>query len=126
MSETHRAQLGPVTVFSAKRAEVVRFYSEVAGLAADDAGEVTWLDTGEAKLAIHDPNDRQTPPEIRGQQAFVVWLGVGDVRAVYERAKAAGATIGEFHGDFFYAKDPEGRYVGFYALEDHHGHDHAH
>lgn len=126
MSGTHPGRLGPVTVFSARRSEVVRFYRDVAGLAPDDAGEVTWFDTGDAKLAIHDPADRQTPAEVRGQQAFVVWLGVDDVRVVYERAKAAGATIGEFHGDFFYAKDPEGRFVGFYALEEHHGHDHAH
>lgn len=126
MSDAHRAQLGPVTVFSAKRPDVVRFYSEVAGLVADDAGDVTWFDTGSAKLAIHDPTDRQTPPEIRGQSAFVVWIGVADVRAVFERVKAVAAAVGAFHGDFFYARDPEGRLVGFYTLEDHHGHDHAH
>jgi hypothetical protein len=34
--------------------------------------------------------------------------------------------VGDFHGDFFFAKDPDGRYVGVYTLEDHHGHDHDH
>ncbi len=126
MSDTQGAQLGPVTMFSAKRADVVRFYADVAGLSPDDSGDVTWFEAGEVRIAVHEPTDRQTPPEIRTQAAFVVWLGVPDVRAVFERAKAAGATVGEFHGDFFYARDPEGRYLGFYGLEDGHAHDHAH
>ena len=40
---------------------------------------------------------------------------------------AAGYAIGEFHGDYFFARDPDGRYVGFHANEEHgHGHDHDH
>jgi uncharacterized glyoxalase superfamily protein PhnB len=126
MSETQEAQLGPVMMFTAKRAEVVRFYREVAGLAPEDSGDATWLDLGNAKLAVHDPSDRETPAEVRSQTSFVVWLGVHDVRASFERAARAGVTIGEFNGDFFFARDPDGRFVGFYPLEDAHGHDHAH
>jgi hypothetical protein len=125
MSEPHGAQLGPVMAFSANRDEVAHFYRDVAGMPADDAGEVTWFDAENAKLAIHDPQDRQTPDEVRKQPGFVLWLGVADVRLAYERAAKAGRVIGEFHGDFFYARDPDGRYVGFYALEEH-GHDHDH
>ena len=125
MSETHRAQLGPVMVFSTKRAEVSRFYSDVVGITPDDAGDVTWLDAENAKLAIHDPQDPQTPDEVRRQAGFVLWLGVADVSRAYERASKAGRVVGDFHGDFFYARDPDGRYVGFYALEER-GHDHDH
>jgi len=125
MTEAHKPELGPVMAFSARRDEVARFYSEVAGISGDDAGEVTWLDAQNAKLAIHDPEDRQTPDEVRRQAGFVLWLGVTDVRLAYDRAAKAGRVIGEFHGDFFYARDPDGRYVGIYALEEH-GHDHDH
>ena len=118
--------LGPVMMFSAKRADVVRFYREVAGLVPDDSADATWFDTENAKLAVHDPSDRQTPAEVRSQSAFVVWLGVPDVRVTFERATRAGATVGDFQGDFFFARDPDGRFVGFFALEDHHGHDHEH
>ncbi len=124
MSGTHGPQLGPVMMFSPKRPDVVRFYRDVAGLVPDESGDVTWFDAGSAKLAVHDPTDRETPPEIRSQSAFVVWIGVADVRAAFERAKSASATQGDFRGDFFFARDPDGRLVGFFALEDHHDHEH--
>lgn len=129
MSDAKRPQIGPVMAFSTRRAEVARFYSDVAAVPGDDTGDATWIDGENAKLAIHDPQDRQTPEEVRRQAGFVLWLGVADVGLAYERAAKAGSVVGEFHGDFFYARDPDGRYVGFYALEEHghdHDHDHAH
>ncbi len=120
-------ELGPVMAFTAKRAEVVRFYTEIAGLKGDAQGEATWLAADNAQLVVHDPDDRQTEPEVRGQRGFVVWFGIEDVATAFGRAKAAGCAVGEFHGDYFFARDPDGRYVGFHANEEHgHGHDHDH
>jgi predicted enzyme related to lactoylglutathione lyase len=125
--------VGPVMAFTAKRAEVVRFYTEIAGLTAEPQGNATWLAAENAQLVVHDPDDRQTEPDVRGQRGFVVWFGIDDVAAAYARAKAAGCAVGEFRGDYFFARDPDGRYVGFHANEDHghgghehggHGHDH--
>ena len=127
MSDDHVPQIGPVMAFTAKRAEVVRFYSEIAGLKADPEVGATWLAADNAQLVVHDPDDRQTEPDVRGQRGFVVWFGIDDVAAAYARAKAAGSAIGEFHGDYFFARDPDGRYVGFHAIEEHgHGHGHDH
>jgi predicted enzyme related to lactoylglutathione lyase len=128
MSDEHPTQVGPVMVFSPKRAESVRFYREIAGLTGDDGDptDAAWLDAANAKLAVHDPTDRQTPDEVRGQTGFVVWFGVADVRAAFDRAKRAGCVVGDFYGDYFFARDPDGRYVGIFALEGTHGHDHAH
>ena len=120
-------ELGPVMAFTAKRAEVVRFYTEIGGLKGDAQGEATWLTAHNAQLVVHDPDDRQTEPDVRGQRGFVVWFGIDDVETAFARAKAAGCAIGEFHGDYFFARDPDGRYVGFHANEEHgHGHDHDH
>ncbi|HKW77959.1 MAG TPA: hypothetical protein VJQ09_02600 [Candidatus Limnocylindria bacterium] len=126
MSEKHGIQVGPVMLFSAKRPDVERFYREIVGLDGAPGGDATWLDAQNAKVVVHEPGDRQTPPEVQKQSGFVVWFGVADVRAAYDRARRAGAAIGDFHGDFFFASDPEGRYVGIYALEGGHGHDHEH
>ncbi|HEV8671169.1 MAG TPA: hypothetical protein VGS01_10590 [Candidatus Limnocylindria bacterium] len=127
MSGDHVPSVGPVMAFSAKREEVVRFYSEIAGLSADTDGDATWLAADNAQLVVHDPDDRQTEPDVRGQRGFVLWFGIDDVAAAYARAKAAGSAIGEFHGDYFFARDPDGRYVGFHANEEHgHGHGHDH
>ena len=42
-------------------------------------------------------------------------------------APYAGCAIGEFQGDYFFARDPDGRYVGFHATEEQgHGHGHDH
>jgi hypothetical protein len=119
--------VGPVMAFSARRADVVRFYTEIAGLKADADVGATWLGADNAQLVVHDPDDRQTEPDVRGQRGFVVWFGIDDVATAFQRAKAAGSAVGEFHGDYFFARDPDGRYVGFHANEDHgHGHGHDH
>lgn len=127
MSDEHVPSLGPVMAFTSKRADVVRFYAEIAGLTADKQGEATWLAADNAQLVVNDPDDRQTEPDVRGQRGFVVWFGIDDVAAAYARAKAAGCAIGASHGDYFFARDPDGRYVGFHANEEHgHGHGHDH
>ena len=127
MSDDKAPGLGPVMAFTAKRAEVVRFYTEIAGLKGDAQGDATWLAADNAQLVVHDPDDRQTEPDVRGQRGFVVWFGVDDIATAFARAKASGCAIGEFHGDYFFARDPDGRYVGFHANEEHgHGHDHDH
>jgi predicted enzyme related to lactoylglutathione lyase len=112
--------------FTARRAEAATFYRDVVGLTGDDGDDSTWLDAENARVALHDQSDRQTPAEIRSSGGFVVWFGVADVRSAFDRAKAARATASEFFGDYFFARDPDGRYIGVYALEDHHGHDHEH
>ncbi len=126
MSDDHGTQVGPVMMYSARNGDVAAFYREILGLSGSGAGEAIWLDAANAKVVVQEPGDRETPPEVRGQAGFVVWFGVTDVRAAFEKAKRAGCAVGEFHGDFFFAKDPDGRYVGVYPLEDHHGHDHDH
>jgi predicted enzyme related to lactoylglutathione lyase len=119
--------IGPVFAFSGNHAEVARFYRDVIGLAGDKDDDATWLEAANAKLVVHDPGDRETEPEVSGQRGFVVWFGVDDVRAAFARAQAAGALVGEMRGDYFFARDPDGRYVGVYPNEEHgHGHDHEH
>ena len=125
MSDEHVPGLGPVMAFTAKRSEVVRFYTEIAGLKSETESDATWLAAENAQLVVHDPDDRQTEPDVRGQRGFVLWFGIDDVATAYARAKSAGWAIGEFHGDYFFARDPDGRYVGIHANEEHgHGHDH--
>ncbi len=125
MTEKHGTVIGPVFAFSTKHPDVARFYQEVVGLPADAGGDATWLEAANAKLVVHEPEDRETEPEVSRQRGFVVWFGVDNIRAAFARAQAAGAVVGEFRGDYFFARDPDGRYVGFYANEAH-GHDHEH
>jgi len=126
MSDDQGTQVGPVMMYSSRDKDVAAFYVDVLGLGGGGPGEAIWLDAANAKVVVHEPGDRETPAEVRGQAGFVVWFGVGDVRAAHEKAKRAGCVVGDFRGDFFFAKDPDGRYVGVYALEDHHGHGHDH
>jgi hypothetical protein len=122
----HGPQVGPVMMFSPLTKAVAQFYAEVIGLGGETGGDEIWLDAANAKVVVNNPNDRQTPDEIRRQSGFVVWFGVADVRAAFDRARRAGALASEFFGDFFFARDPDGRYVGVYTLEEGHGHDHDH
>ena len=127
MSEDHAPKIGPVMAFTSKRADVVRFYTEIAGLSADAGIGATWLAADNAQVVVHDPDDRHMEPDVRGQRGFVVWFGIDDVAAAFARAKAAGCAIGDFEGDYFFARDPDGRYVGFHANDEHgHAHDHDH
>ncbi len=122
----HGVQVGPVMVFSARRAEVEAFYRGL-GLTGDGGGDETWLEGANAKLVVHGRAGAQTPSEVAAQGGFVVWFGVADVHAAYERARKAGAAASDFFGDYFFARDPDGRYVGIYTLEEHgHAHDHEH
>ena len=122
-------QVGPVFAFTSKHGTTARFYADVIGLPSGTGGDASssWLKAGNADVVFHSPDDRETPAEVRGQTGFVVWFGVDDVRAAFDKAKAAKAVVGEFQGDYFYARDPEGRYVGIHANEEHgHGNDHEH
>ena len=77
-----------------------------------------------AQVVVNGPHERQPPKEFREQTGFVVWFGVNDVRAAFDKARRASAAVSDFYGDYFFARDPDGRYIGIYALEDHaHGHD---
>src|SRR5438093_11437245 len=98
MSDEHVPGLGPVMAFTAKRSEVVRSYTEIAGLKSETESDATWLAAENAQLVVHDPDDRQTEPDVRGQRGFVWWLGIDAVAKAYARAKAAGWAIGEVHG----------------------------
>ena len=55
----------------------------------------------------------------------MVWFGIDDVKAAFDKARAAKAVVGDFYGDYFFARDPEGRFIGIHVSEEHaHGHDH--
>ncbi|MEP7003376.1 MAG: VOC family protein [Chloroflexota bacterium] len=121
-------QVGPVFAFTAKHAATAGFYADVVGLGrgTDDAS-ASWLKAGNADVVFHTPEDNETPTEVRRQPGFVVWFGVDDINAAYERARKASAVVGDFLGDYFFVRDPEGRYVGIHVNEEHaHGHDHDH
>jgi predicted enzyme related to lactoylglutathione lyase len=122
-------QVGPVFAFSATHAATAGFYADVVGLPAGTGGDpnASWLRAENADVVFHSPDDHDTPPEVRGQSGFVVWFGVDDVKAAYDKAKAAKAAVGDFYGDYFFARDPDGRFIGIHVNEEHgHGHDHDH
>jgi hypothetical protein len=129
MSGSHPVKVGPVLAFTAKHAVTAAFYGEIVGLDPGMGGDVdaTWLKAENSDVVFHSPEDRETPKEVRGQAGFLVWFGVDDIRGVFERARAAKAVIGDFQGDYFFARDPDGRCIGIHANEEHgHGHDHEH
>jgi predicted enzyme related to lactoylglutathione lyase len=122
-------QVGPVFAFTQKHRATARFYADVVGLpkGTDSDPDASWLKAGNSDVVFHSPDDRETPAEVRGQTGFVVWFGVDDVRAAFDKAKAVKAIVGEFQGDYFFARDPEGRYIGVHANEElGHDHDHEH
>lgn len=120
--------VGPAMVFSARRAEVERFYCEVVGLPHQESGvrqDAAWLSAANADLAVHSRDE--TPPDVAASRGFVVWFGVDDIAAAYGRASEANAVVGSLYPDYFFARDPDGRYVGFHTNEENaHGHDHDH
>jgi len=122
-------QIGPVFAFTAKHAATADFYRDLVGLAPGAGGDpdASWLKAGNADVVFHSPDDGETPPEVRGQSGFVVWFGVDDVKAAFDKARASKAVVGDFYGDYFFARDPEGRFIGIHVSEEHaHGHDHDH
>jgi hypothetical protein len=122
-------QVGPVFAFTAKHGTNAKFYAEIVGLppGSENDSNASWLKAANSDVVFHSPEDRETPPEVRGQSGFVVWFGVDDVRAAFERARAAKAVVGDFYGDYFFARDPDGRFIGIHVNEEHaHGHDHEH
>ena len=122
-------QIGPVFAFTAKHAATAGFYRDLVGLAPGAGGDpdASWLKAGNADVVFHSPDDPETPPEVRAQTGFVVWFEVDDVKAAYDKARAAKAVVGDFYGDYFFARDPEGRFIGIHVSEEHaHGHDHDH
>ncbi|HET8568298.1 MAG TPA: VOC family protein [Candidatus Limnocylindria bacterium] len=122
--EGHGPKVGPVFAFTAKRADVETFYRDVVGLAVRSSDhDAAWLETSNADVVVHAREDTQTPREVSRAPGFVVWFGVAHLDETWERARKAGATVGEFRGDHFFARDPDGRYVGVY---EEHGHDHDH
>jgi predicted enzyme related to lactoylglutathione lyase len=123
------ATVGPVFSFTPHHASTARFYADLLGLAPspEPRADASWLNGANADLVFHAPDDPETPAEVRAQLHFVVWFGVDDIRAAHDRARAAKAVIGDFQGDYFFARDPEGRYIGVHVSEEHaHGHDHEH
>ena len=121
-------QIGPVFGFTVTHETTAGFYTDVVGLTRGSGDpSSSWLKTGNADVVFHSPDDRDTPPEVRAQAGFVVWFGVDDIGAAFERARKAGAIVGDFFGDYFFARDPDGRYIGIHVNEEHaHGHDHEH
>jgi len=127
VSGEHQPKIGPVMTFTARRGEVERFYADIVGLVGKTSDEATWMDAENAQVVVNGQRDQQTPKEVREQTGFVVWFGVEDVRGAFDKARHAQAAVSDFYGDYFFARDPDGRYIGIYALEDHaHGHDHEH
>lgn len=121
----HDPKTGPVMLYSARQRDVANFYAELVGVTGDDSKESIWLKTANADVVIHGRHDGDAPPEVREHGGFVVWFGVVDVNAAYQKARKAGWLVGETYGDYFFARDPEGRLVGVYTTEEHgHGHDH--
>ena len=125
MSGLPGTRVGPVMIYSARQRDVATFYRELIGLSGDLDDSATWLDGTNAQVVVHQPSAPETPPEVRSQPGFVVWFGVVDVKAAHDRAKRAGCVVGDFYGDYFFARDPDGRFIGIYESEDHQ-HDHEH
>jgi predicted enzyme related to lactoylglutathione lyase len=120
----HSVTTGPVMMYSAKRDEVAKFYADLVGIVGDAAGDTTWLKTANADVVLHGRDDRESPPEVRETSGFVVWFGVGDVNAAFQKARKAGCLIGDSYGDYFFARDPDGRILGIYGSEGQHDHEH--
>jgi catechol-2,3-dioxygenase len=125
MSDERATRVGPVMIYSARQQDVARFYRELVGLSGEPDEIAVWLDGSNAQVVVHLPSAPETPPDVRSQPGFVVWFGVADVKAAHDQAKRAGCVVGDFYGDYFFARDPDGRFVGIYASEDHQ-HDHEH
>jgi len=125
MSDRPAVHVGPVMIYSSRARAVVDFYRELVGLSGELEPIASWLDAANAQVVVNEPSAPETPQEVRSQAGFVVWFGVVDVRAAHDRAKRAGCVVGDFYGDYCFARDPDGRLIGIHASEDHQ-HDHEH
>lgn len=105
-----------VFVFSDQWEVVGRFYREVIGAPQESAKEDSvWFAPEGARLVVHRRDDPETAPEVLRGSGFVIWFGVEDVDGAYARARAAGAVIGERYRNYFFVRDPEGRFIGVHG-----------
>ena len=125
MSDKPAVHVGPVMIYTARADAVVDFYRALVGLSGEAGEGAVWLDAANAQVVVNQQSAPETPQEVRSQSGFVVWFGVVDVRAAHDRAKRAGCVVGDFYGDYFFARDPDGRLIGIHTSEDHQ-HDHEH
>ncbi len=112
-----------VFVFTDRRPEVARFYRELLGVSQQSEGDDSnWFQAANARLALHDRDDRETAAEVGLGDGFVVWFRVPDVHAAYQRARSAGRVVGELYEDkprpYFFARDPDGRFIGIGEADD--------
>lgn len=108
--------LDHVFVFTDRREEVAAFYRDVLRVPVESTAEdATWFGLEDARLVVHDREDQETAAEVSASDRFVIWFGVQDVDAAFERARAAGAVVGERRPHYFFASDPEGRFIGVRA-----------
>ena len=104
-------------VFTDERASVARFYREVIGVPLESSGDDSdWFRADNASFVVHDREDGETASDVANADGFVPWFRVVDVRSAYERARAAGAVVGDLYDakpyPYFFARDPGGRFVG--------------
>ncbi len=118
---TDDVRMDYVFTFTDRRDEVTRFYRDVVGLSAAESDDSEWFRAGASSFVVHEREDRETAPEVASGSGFVVWFRVGDVRAAYDRARAAGRVVGELYDakpyPYFFARDPDGRFVGVGSIE---------
>lgn len=102
-----------VFIHSDRWSDVAAFYREIVGLTPEsEKDDSVWFAPDGARLVVHDRDEEATAPEVGRARGFVVWFGVGDVDAAYARASAAGAVVGRRYDGYFFARDPEGRFIG--------------
>ncbi len=114
---TDRVRMDYVFIFSERREDVARFYRDTIGVPQESAkDDANWFRAEDAHFVVHDRDDQETAPEVGQGTGFVLWFRVADVRAAYERARAAGFVVGRYFDakpfPYFFARDPEGRYIG--------------
>lgn len=101
-----------VFAFTTARRDVAAFYRDVLGLdVAEAKDDAVWFATEGARFVVHDDDDRETAREVRESHAFVAGIEVDDFDAAYERTRRAGAVIGERFKNWFFVRDPDGRFL---------------
>lgn len=101
-----------VFAFTSARPEVAAFYRDVLGLDIEETkDDAVWFATQGARFAVHDDDDPETAREVREGHTFVVGIGVDDLDGAYERARRAGAVVGDRFESWFFVRDPDGRFA---------------